>query len=136
MTRRHTLAHDARVLAERITLALDDGHGPHEPSWPGLLAEASLLLRDLAKVVDGATFYSHTPDGFETHCSADDAAATAAGWLEPDGEWPEDIEAVEWGVVLPIERAKQSDRVETPEGEWDYTCTYTLAPVADRKDDQ
>jgi len=130
-----TLAHDARALAERIALALDDGHGPHEPSWPSLLTDAVVLLQGLAVVVEGVAFYSHTPDGFEIHCSAGDAAATAAVWLEPDGEWPEDIEDVEWGVVRPIERAKQSDRVETPEGEFDYTCTYTLAPVAGSKDD-
>jgi hypothetical protein len=82
-------------------------------------------------------FYSRTPDegygAFAEHDSAEAAQTTARDALEPDGEWPEDIEETQWGILIPIECAQQVDYEETGGGEFDYTCRYELATATEAK---
>ena len=82
-------------------------------------------------------FYSRTPDegygAFAEHDSAEAAQTTARDALEPDGEWPEDIEVTQWGILIPIECAQQVDYEETGGGEFDYTCRYELATATEAK---
>lgn len=88
-------------------------------------------------------FYSKTPpDGdmgstcvLEEHRTAEAAARAASAVLEDGSEgWPEDVAAVEWGVLVPVARAQEYDREETPEGEFDYLCKYKLVAARDRFD--
>lgn len=43
--------------------------------------------------------------------------------------WHEDTGAIEWGLLVPRERAVEVDRVETPDVPHDYTCDYALKEV-------
>ena len=58
-----------------------------------------------------------------------DARERAMSCLEPSGEWPEGIERVAWGIFVPIEYAIETNRVDTPDDEFDYECSYELAQV-------
>ena len=66
-------------------------------------------------------------DGVEMYRGPKEAKEDAEAWCEPDGEWPEGIEDVSWGVYVPVEQVMQIDREETPENhDYDYTCNYIL----------
>ena len=61
-------------------------------------------------------FYSYSPvDGFTTHESAYDAADSAHRELEECREiaskdlWPNNVEDIEWGLLVPIEKTEQYD---------------------------
>lgn len=106
--------------------------GPAQMHHLPLLANrAEAAIRAFIDLLDpsGATFYSRTPHGYEEHDTAAEARDTAQAHLEPDGEWPEDIERTQWGVLIPLECTIESHRTETPEGEFDYMCSYELTPV-------
>lgn len=66
----------------------------------------------------------------EVHRTAEAARRAVLAVLEDGSEgWPEDVEAVEWGELVPMAKAQEYNREETPEGEFDYMCEYRLAPV-------
>lgn len=77
-------------------------------------------------------WYSYDPeDRFTRHETADEARDAAEASLEyhrdrsTDG-WHEDTAAIEWGLLVPYGEARECNRVETPEGDFDYTCDYQL----------
>lgn len=81
-------------------------------------------------------WYSKAPPGDDAgsaciitiHRSPEAAKKAVLAVLEDGSEgWPEDVEAVEWGELVPMSKAQEYDRETTPEGEFDYVCKYRLA---------
>jgi hypothetical protein len=77
-------------------------------------------------------WYSYDPeDGYTRHETADEAKEAAEASLDyerersPDG-WHENTTDIEWGLLVPYGEARQCNVVDTPEGEFDYTCDYQL----------
>lgn len=103
---------------------------------------AATLIRVAEDILNGAPLETFewlavTPDDSEFHMS-EHAQATAEEWCEEPpssyDEWPEHMEHVSWGLYVPIERAVQCDREETPEGPHDYTCNYELRATVVQSD--
>ena len=74
--------------------------------------------------------YAVNYDGPELDLSKDHALdwADPQHWLDC-GEWHEGVEHCEWGVIVPIEKIQMTDRVETPDGPYDFQCNYELVDV-------
>jgi len=73
---------------------------------------------------------SRNPDYFEEFDFQSEAREDAEEWCVcDDDEWHPDIEMVSWGVYVAVELAEQCDREDTPEGPYDYTCSYKLFPT-------
>lgn len=89
------------------------------------------VLRDL---LQGGEWFALLPEtGLDTH--ADEASAyREAGdclgeYREESGDgWPEEVENIQAGILIPLWRATQTDYMETPEGPFDYHCEYELLP--------
>lgn len=106
----------------------------------GLAAENAALRTEVARlraVLDGARWYAYDPEeGYDIHTTEAEARAAAEVALdhyrdEATGgdEWHPDTHEVEYGMLIPVARAAETDRVETPEGPHDYTCDYVLREV-------
>lgn len=104
-------------------------------AWHGRRHE--LAGRMSAKPSHRRWYSKAPPDGdmggacvVEVHRTAEAARRAVLAVLEDGSEgWPEDVEAVEWGELVPMAKAQEYNREETPEGEFDYMCEYRLAPV-------
>ena len=89
-------------------------------------------LESAAKMVrDGAEldWLTTTVDGMDIHPRVDEAVEHAEFYLELPSygdEWPEGTEYTKWGVFIPIQTTKMTNRVETPEGPCGYTCSFEL----------
>jgi len=77
-------------------------------------------------------WYSYDPeDGYARHSTASEAENAAEASLDyerersPDG-WSENTSDIEWGLLVPYGEARECDRVETPEGQFDYMCDYQI----------
>lgn len=77
-------------------------------------------------------WYSYDPeDQFTCHKTAEEALDAAEASLEYHRDrstegWHEDTETIEWGLLVPYGEVREFDRVETPDGEFDYKCDYRL----------
>lgn len=104
--------------------------------------EAAFAAMEAPALPPGVMYYSlNTEYELEQHSTAEEARAAAEAELECDGEWPEGIEYVEWGALVPMQEAKECDRVE-PDADsdderaqmaaangWSYHCNYKLVDV-------
>lgn len=78
------------------------------------------------------SWYAYDPssgfDVFSTAAEAEKWAEEALADHRENGEWPADVEAIEWGLLVPFECAEEDEgsRVPTPGGEFDYTTDYAL----------
>lgn len=88
-------------------------------------------------------WYVVIPDnGIEEHDTADAAKKSADGWLDhfhgnaPLDGWPDGIDHLEWGEMVPRETAR-IEATPTPEGfPFDECVEVTLEPVADPRDER
>ena len=48
---------------------------------------------------------------------------------EPDGRWHEEIDSVQWGVLVPVEVATITGRRDDPTGEFAFICDYELSEM-------
>lgn len=86
--------------------------------------------------VTGAQWYSIDPEeGADFWNSEEEAQRAAEMSLEhyrdksTDG-WHQEVESIEWGLVIPYQSASQVNRREAGEGsEFDYVCDYELVTV-------
>lgn len=77
-----------------------------------------------------AEYIATTPEHDAAWCTtAAEAHAVADEWLEPDGEWPPEIESTRWGIFVPLKVATMVDKRPDPQGQWDYLCDYVLRPA-------
>jgi hypothetical protein len=101
------------------------------------------VTREELTTLPGAQFYSIDEEGqLETHATAKDARDAAESALECDGEWDEGVGGVEWGVLVPFQEARETDRVEPDENSdderaqmaaangWAYHCNYVLTDTS------
>jgi hypothetical protein len=77
-------------------------------------------------------WYSYDPeDGYTTHETPEDAREAAEASLEyhrdrsTDG-WHEDTINIEWGLLVPYGETRECNRVETPDGDFDWMCDYQI----------
>ena len=95
------------------------------------LIAAKAELDQLTKLLESCSAIAILDDdcGIDDGLTWKDARERAVSCLEPSGGWPEGIERVAWGIFVPIEFVVETNRVDTPGGEFDYMCDYELAPV-------
>lgn len=88
----------------------------------------------------GGLWYNWIPGvGYEEYDTAERAKSDAEHALAEipprDDCWPEDIERVEWGRLVPLGKAEAYDYKETPDSSvHDYTVSYRLVDVAGAKE--
>ena len=77
-------------------------------------------------------WYSYDPeDGYTAHETSKDAREAAEASLEyhrdrsSDG-WHENTSDIEWGLFVPYGEARECNRVETPDGDFDCICDYQI----------
>ena len=92
------------------------------------------VLRDLLK---GARWFATCPEtGTDCYTREEDAHKIAADCLADcrddagDG-WPDEIEGLCAGILIPLWKVAQIYYEDTPGGQFDYRCDYELQPVRD-----
>lgn len=84
---------------------------------------------------DETTYYSIGRDGeFDEHATLDAAEEAAGSALEAcredawsDSEWPEDVDGIKYGILLPVACARAVDVVK-PTDDSEGSCDYALLP--------
>lgn len=89
-----------------------------------------------ARHTEGNVWYSRDPEeGVDFHATPEEAQNAAEASLDHFRDkssegWHEDIEGVEWGMVVPYQSAMQVNRKEAgPGSEFDYVCDYQLVTI-------
>jgi hypothetical protein len=92
----------------------------------------------------GLLWYAYDAEcGYETYHTAAAAKAAAEASIESargEDHWPEEVEYIEWGRLIPYERATQTEYVAAKDDEsgrcerdgLSHLCNYELAPARAR----
>lgn len=111
---------------------LDEGHDCNDEFAESIVTAITERPRRSAR------WYSKIPPEDDSGCACvltehrtKGAAERAAAEVLEDGSegWPEDVDSIEWGILVPIARASEYERVEDPSGEFDYLAKYRLDNV-------
>lgn len=143
---------EARAEVARITALLDttEHHAAaQELDLHSLRGDYSALVAEVERLraeheAPGLLWYAYDAEcGYETYRTAAEAKAAAEASIESardEDHWPEEVEYIEWGRLIPYERATQTEYVAAKDDEsgrcerdgLSHLCNYELADARAR----